>query len=75
MSASTTAPGRIPILAPRNARVSPDGMKQMSWLSGLFATASPRAAASSRICSLGVSPTGNIARDNWSAVSTASTYD
>ena len=34
-------------------------MKQMSWLSGLSATASPRRAASSRICGLGVSPIGN----------------
>ena len=28
--------------APRNAWVSPDGMKQMSWLSGFSATARPR---------------------------------
>ena len=57
--------------APRNARVSPDGMKQMSWLSGLSATASPRSAASSRISASGCRRSGTCARESCSAVSTA----
>ena len=53
--------------------VSPSLMKQMSWLSGFAATASPRAAASSRTCALGVSPSGNSECASWSWVSTPST--
>src|SRR6478609_5162770 len=56
--------------AAQKRAVSPDGMKQMSWLSGFAATASPRRAASSRICGLGVSPIGNAAWRNCSTVST-----
>ena len=39
--------------SPRKARVFPDGMKQMSWLSGFSATARPRRAASARIAGPG----------------------
>ena len=42
--------------------MSPSGMKQTSWLSGLRATASPRSSASSRTESLVESPRGNSAR-------------
>ena len=62
-TANATATGALaaPMRAPRKAWVSPEGMKQMSWLSGFSATESPRLAASSRIAGLGVSPTGNAA--------------
>src|SRR5947209_3813742 len=72
-SAPSTLPRRTPIRSPRKARVLPVGMKQMSWLSGFSATARPRRAASARMRGFGVSPMGNAAWRNCSAVSTAST--
>ena len=68
-------PGPLPQPAVSHARVSPSGMKQMSWLSGLRATAKPRRAASSRTCGLVESPSGKNDRASWSASSTPSTYD
>ena len=44
-------PGRRAIRASRKPRVSPSAMKQMSWLSGLADTDSPRSAASARTSS------------------------
>ena len=55
--------------------MSPSGMKHTSWLSGLLATAIPRAAASARTSALVEPPSGNMARSSCSRVSTASTYD
>ncbi len=55
--------------------MSPSGMKQMSWLSGLLATGSPRRSASARTSGLREPPSGNIACRSCSGVSEASTYD
>ena len=53
--------------------MSPSGMKQTSWLSGLVATAIPRAAASARTSVLVEEPSGNMAPLSCSRLSTAST--
>ena len=56
------SPGASPSLRVSQPRVSPSGMKQMSWLSGFFAMKKPRAAASSRMRGFSVSPRGKKAR-------------
>ena len=54
------SPRSAPTRSASQPRVSPSGMKQMSWLSGLCATVSPRASASARTSAFdGVSPSGN----------------
>ena len=42
----------------RKPAVSPFGMKQMSWLSGLSATSRPRRPASARTSDFSVTPSG-----------------
>ena len=71
--ASTMSPGCSPSRAVSQARVSPSGIKQMSWESGLVAMKNPRSLASARISGLVVSPSGKKARDSWSASSTPRT--
>ena len=68
------APSSAPTLSASQPRVSPSGMKQMSWLSGFAATDRPRASASARTSAFeGVAPSGNQACASWAAVSTPST--
>ena len=70
------SPWATPTLSASHPRVSPSGMKQMSWLSGFCATVSPRAAASARTIAFdGVRPSGKYVCASCSAVSTPSTYD
>ena len=59
--ASTMSPGAEPSSRRRKSGVLPSATKQMSWLSGLSATASPRRSASARTSDLSVSPSGNNA--------------
>ena len=61
-ASSTMSPSALPRREARKPWVSPSAMKQMSWLSGFLATASPRRSASARISSLvvSVSPSGNM---------------
>ena len=53
--------------------VSPSEMKQMSWLSGFWATCRPRRSASARTSDFGESPSGNSECASCSWVSTPST--
>ena len=58
-SGSTMGPGARSMRSASQPRVSPSGMKQMSWESGFAATDRPRSAASARTSSLdGVSASG-----------------
>ncbi len=58
-SPSRISPGSAPTRSASQPRVSPSGMKQMSWLSGFCATWIPRAWASARTSALeGVDPSG-----------------
>ena len=67
-------PGFISMRSASQPRVSPSGMKQMSWLSGLFATVNPRSAASARTWAFeGVSARGNMQCSSCWWVSTPST--
>ena len=68
------SPVVMSIFSASQPAVSPSGMKQMSWLSGLLATESPRRSASARTSALdGVSASGNIECLSCSWVSTPST--
>ena len=68
-------PGRAPSRRVRKPAVSPSAMKQMSWLSGLSATARPRRSASARTSALSRVAQREQARPSCPAVSTPSTYD
>ncbi len=57
-STSTMSPAVWPSRPDRKPAVSPSAMKQMSWLSGLSATASPRSAASARTWDFRDPPSG-----------------
>ena len=53
------SPVAVPTFSASQPRVSPSGMKQMSWLSGFCATVRPRSAASARTSAFdGVAPSG-----------------
>src|ERR1700743_2499081 len=61
-------PGASPRCLARKPRVLPSAMKQMSWESGLSATARPRWRASSRASALVVSPRGDFEWGGWAGV-------